>query len=47
MAGPRSNLPKILVPQDAYNFLGAMDEVIRQLPAEEPAKPGCQKRIDE
>jgi hypothetical protein len=33
-------LPNILVPQDAYNFVTAMDEVIRQLPVEEPTHAG-------
>jgi hypothetical protein len=34
------SLPDIPVPQGAYNFLATMDEVIRQLPMEEPAYPG-------
>jgi hypothetical protein len=33
----------ILVPQDAYKFVTAMDEVIRQLPVLEPTHPGSQK----
>jgi hypothetical protein len=33
-------LPNILVPQVAYKFVAAMDEVIRQLPVEEPKHKG-------
>jgi hypothetical protein len=28
------------VPQEAYKFVAAMDEVIRQLPVKEPQHPG-------
>jgi hypothetical protein len=31
------------VPQDAYKIVAAMDEVIRQLPMEEPQHPGWHK----
>jgi hypothetical protein len=37
------NLPQILVPQGAYKFVAAMDEVIRQLPVEEPTHKGLNK----
>jgi hypothetical protein len=33
-------LGNILVPQGAYKFIAAMDEVIRQLPVKEPTHPG-------
>jgi hypothetical protein len=33
-------LPKILVPEGAYKFLAAMDEVIRKLPVVEPTHSG-------
>jgi hypothetical protein len=36
-------LPNILVPQGSYKFVAAMDEVIRQLPVEEPTHPGSNK----
>jgi hypothetical protein len=36
-------LPDILVPQGAYKFVAAMDEVIRQLPVQEPTHPGLKK----
>jgi hypothetical protein len=34
-----ANIFKIWVPQAAYQFLGAMDRLIGQLPAEAPANP--------
>jgi hypothetical protein len=40
-----ANLPKIRVPQEAYKFLGAMDGLIGQLPAEAAEIPtGLQKK---
>jgi hypothetical protein len=36
-------LPNILVPQEAYKFVAAMDEVIRQLPVEETKHSGLNK----
>jgi hypothetical protein len=38
--GNRVYLPKILVPQEAYKFVRAMDGLIGQFPAEAPAIPG-------
>jgi hypothetical protein len=35
-------VPYILVPQDGYKFVAAMDEMIRQLPVEEPKHKGWQ-----
>jgi hypothetical protein len=36
-------LPNILVPQGAYKFVAAMDEMIRELPVDEPKHSGLNK----
>jgi hypothetical protein len=38
-------LPSICVPQGAYKFVAAIDEVISKLPMEEPKHPGLPKLI--
>jgi hypothetical protein len=39
----RKYLPAILVPQDAYKFVAAVDTLICTLPVKEPPHPGSNK----